>query len=405
MAPTSLPGGGFGVYTTRHLDPGEAILAAPDGPAVPLWDPSKNSLQLQAFRHTYWWSNGAGDFNLLTGGDVTDNQNTLGALPNHHCMLSTIQVQLPDVEYDDSVANRFVDPGAGAFSYGLGREFTSDGRAVQAGEELFLSYVPCDERIPASNTKLFGWQHDIPLTEHFLQAAHMVQDVWRKAQTANVTRDERIEWPRNHRTNHHVAPLLPATYGDVESIVQHAASLSSQDLAVQVAKHALPQRSVDWIQQHGVCIEHLVPLPSIIPQAGMGGVAQFGVQKGEVVVPAPLLHMDRRNAMDMHLHDDEESPRGKQLLLNYCLGHEDSDILLYPDTNAILINHCSNRGQFAQYCPDGPNAAFQWSSGWDPMSEEWKRLSVDEIMKRTVRGLSMEVVALRDIQPGTQMLA
>lgn len=413
MAPTSLPGdgSGFGIYTTRPIAEGENVLAMPDGPAVPLWDPNNAaSPQLLTFRHTYWWSNGAGDYNLLTGHDVVDNQNTFGALPNHHCALATLENRYPTVDYDDSMANRFEDPGAGAFSYGKGREFYIDGRNVQAGEELFLSYVPCERRMHLSDNKLFGWQHHIPLNKHFTQAASLVNQVWRQQDPDKAVLDtQEIEWPRK-KVNRYVAALLPETHGELEHIWQQSMAASegatttnkkpSVDLALQVAKNALNERSIDWIKETGMCIENLVPLPSIIPQAGTGGVAQFALQRGEIIVPAPLLHLDRQA---VKIHNYKGVQTGTQLLMNYCLGHPESDILLYPNTNAIMVNHCSNRGSFAQYCPDGPNAVFTWSSGWDASSEEWKHLSVEEIGRQTMRGLSMEVVALRDIQPGEEV--
>ncbi len=42
-------------------------------------------------------------------------------------------------EYDDTILNRFENPGAGAISYHMGRNFQAT-RDIQAGEELFDDY-------------------------------------------------------------------------------------------------------------------------------------------------------------------------------------------------------------------------------------------------------------------------
>ena len=45
-----------------------------------------------------------------------------------------------DSEYDDTVLNRFKDPGAGAISYHNGNIFRAT-REISAGEELFASML------------------------------------------------------------------------------------------------------------------------------------------------------------------------------------------------------------------------------------------------------------------------
>ena len=60
-------------------------------------------------------------------------------MPNHHCLLHSLNPEYPDPPYNDALVNRFEDPGAGAFSYNMGREFTVY-HDIQAGSELFLDY-------------------------------------------------------------------------------------------------------------------------------------------------------------------------------------------------------------------------------------------------------------------------
>ena len=105
--------------------------------------------------------------------------------------------------------------------------------------------------------------------------------------------------------------------------------------------------------------------------------------------------------------DDE--PIGYQLLMNYCFGHKESKLIICPQSNAILINHCSIRHkEGANTCNNGngPNARVQWASGWDPKTKDWLQKSMEEIKELTVngqRGLSLEVVAMSDIAPGDEV--
>jgi hypothetical protein len=64
---------------------------------------------------------------------------TSPAMPNHHCLLHSLNPEYPEPPYNDALVSRFSDAGAGAFSYSMGREFTVY-RDIPAGSELFLDY-------------------------------------------------------------------------------------------------------------------------------------------------------------------------------------------------------------------------------------------------------------------------
>ena len=42
-------------------------------------------------------------------------------------------------------------------------------------------------------------------------------------------------------------------------------------------------------------------------------------------------------------------------------------------------------------------------SGWDPTSDQWRQESLEELAQKELRGLSFEIYALRDIQPGEEI--
>jgi hypothetical protein len=68
-----------------------------------------------------------------------DFQIGFGSMPNHNCWLRSLKHEYPDPAYDDSLVQRPSDPGTGAFSYSMGRQFVAV-RDLQAGEELFINY-------------------------------------------------------------------------------------------------------------------------------------------------------------------------------------------------------------------------------------------------------------------------
>jgi hypothetical protein len=100
------------------------------------------------------------------------------------------------------------------------------------------------------------------------------------------------------------------------------------------------------------------------------------------------------------VEDPKEDKIGMSLLINYCLSHPESSLLLCPMTSAILLNHCSERTKDCG--PEGPNAKIRWSSGWDSPSYEWRSKTLDEMKEQKRRLLSFEVIALRDIAPGEE---
>jgi len=81
----------------------------------------------------------------------------------------------------------------------------------------------------------------------------------------------------------------------------------------------------------------------------------------------------------------------RQLLLNYCLGHKNSSVLLMPySSTAHFINHATNA-----------NAKLVWAtSESDPTGlhqDEWLLLSAEEVLEKQHTGLLMHVIATRSI--------
>jgi hypothetical protein len=122
--------------------------------------------------------------------------------------------------------------------------------------------------------------------------------------------------------------------------------------------------------------------------------------KGDMVAPVPVLqlhrkHMEIYDSEDIEHEDAEVRRVGSQLLLNYCFGHNETNLLLYPYSPVVnYINH--NATDY--------NAKLRWSSDLPNHNSEWLKQSPNELIRKGHAGLIMELVATRDIDIGEEIL-
>lgn len=400
IAPSSLKGfAGYGVFTTRDLDKGEHIIGRPDGVAIPVetsWDRSAPKKFARNNFSNMWgnyiWGRGVPDHaRYYAGEDVAEYQIAFGALPNHHCILESLDYVYPKPAYDDTMVDRFTDPGAGAFTYSRGRQFTVS-RPLSAGSEIFLNYGYCQHEGGELHNP--DWVDNVYVSSDYSEASTLIWNSIRN-KNAGLKFDENGKLVPPPNVPRLVLELLPQTREELATL--EANVKSKTDLSWYLATHkSLQPHTPEWIRENGMCLENLLPFTSTLPHAGQGAFAQYHISKGDIVIPAPLLQVIDKDVLDIY---SDGMRVGEQLLMNYCFGHPQSSFLLCPDTQAELINHCSVRTK--QCGRKGPNAAIRWSRGWDPTSDEWREKTLAEIAKEPGRGLAFEVYALRDIQPGT----
>ena len=83
MAPSSIPGAGFGIFTMRDIAKGEKILPYADAPSIPLCDDYANGMEETDWNHVdYLWSGqGLAEYECES---VSESVVTFGALCNFH---------------------------------------------------------------------------------------------------------------------------------------------------------------------------------------------------------------------------------------------------------------------------------------------------------------------------------
>lgn len=338
---------------------------------------------------------------------VSESVVTLGALINFHTTL--MNVQPVNTGYDDSLVHSS-SPGAGAFSYYSGHIFeaTAD---IKAGSEIFGNYG-----VNWLDSREGTYADSIPRHNDFQEAFKLFKIMHRDFVKNSV-------------------PITDALIGSFADIVKHLntrignafpkTAKQFQELQRRQFEGLYPgavllghvmqsnDRDSKWIKENGLCLENIRPGKSTIPDAGRGAFANGFIPKGSIVSPAPLLNIVDRSKLNV-LHrkknitqSEAEDLISQQLLINYCFSHVDSSLLLCPQTNAILINHCSKRMGYERDCEkNGPNAMIRWATNWDKDTEKWLQMSLDEIAQRTeegTRGLSLEIIATRDILPNEEI--
>lgn len=158
-----------------------------------------------------------------------------------------------------------------------------------------------------------------------------------------------------------------------------------------------PERSVDWLREHGWCIDNLRVGPSSIPSAGRGAFAKHELQKGDVVVPLPLQSFKTRDVF--------KTTKPEQLFVNYCLQPANSEMIFYPYGSVFnLVNHPPMDTTTGKRLKE-PNVALRWAAESKVNHREWLNLTYDEFWKVVRPGyLILEVVALKEIAIGEEIL-
>jgi hypothetical protein len=192
--------------------------------------------------------------------------------------------------------------------------------------------------------------------------------------------------------------LLPATADELVDIKNAGGAL----------KYSQPasKRDLEWLKRNGKCMDNLVMGASTIPHAGRGAFARRRIPAGGLVSPSPLIHIPDKAIMNMHelkktfdsgkkavFHRANDEVIGKQLLLNYCYGHPESSMLFYPaGAMTSFINHSAEKA----------NVRMRFTHE----NEDWMEIPPEDLLDDgyTSMGLVMEIVALRDIEEGEEVL-
>jgi hypothetical protein len=179
----------------------------------------------------------------------------------------------------------------------------------------------------------------------------------------------------------------------------------ANNLTLQQMKRNQHSVSLQWLQENGECGDWITVRQSTIRQAGRGAFAKKSFRVGDIVAPIPLIHIPYRDVLDMfELSWDNSTSAYKanrqikkhtQLLGNYCMGHNQSTMLLCP--YGTLSNHINHNQTLA-------NVKLVWA---DPEKSnhhsDWLSMSIEDLNEEENAGLSMNLVATREIYPDDEI--
>ena len=274
VARSTIPNSGLGIYTSRAIPknhpvgPSDIVIQLPD------LNPHYHS-SLQVLSYDYFW-NGQDTGGQYEGRAVFSLIPGIGMLANGHPN-DYNTVQSKGSTFDNGGLYRSLHPAAGSSSSYFNYTFLAS-KDIPPGGEILVKYGKewFEERI----------EKDIISTTSALSSSSTWQD--------------------GHKENHHNEEQ-PNSY----------------------------VRSQEWLEQNGVCLDNIQVKQSTNPQAGRGAFATKSIVRGEIVAPAPVIQITNRQSMEMfRVKSDPINgdilERSEQLLLNYCFGHINSSILLYP---------------------------------------------------------------------------
>ena len=459
MAPSSLPGAGWGLYTAQDLPEGSSVGADYADLYVPIQDrfktlPYKGQQhflswlsyiwpeRINAFWHTYndevfpeipmarygfdEGLNAASTFQFTDGTDIVSAFSPgIASLVNSHPFFANLQKNDESERVDVTALNHQQQ----AFSPYHGVSFeTTD--FLPAGTELLINYgAEWHERNHEkleSGLDYYGDGDELVFQYLPDEKAKRVSDLENKRDSQEIL--NKLQQIHNKSLDED-GRWIAATDRDFASTKQEATEvaddndnaddfeefLGNPDFMYDYHEYPYdpaydeldyPSQELDWLKEQGMCVDNLQGGASQIPQAGRGAFAQRAINTGETIAPAPLLAIKRADLDILEATRKEGQYRsflnhdkvvGQEMLLNYCFGHKDSPLLLLPYTP--VVNFINHNGQ-------EPNAKIQWPKSQKGLfrdAEDWLSEHPLDVLNESGQ-LMLEFVALRDIAPGEEIV-
>lgn len=323
-----------------------------------------------------------------------------------NCMMPLVNVG--DEDWDGEEAYELTasgvspdSPGAGAITPMNGRRFAAK-KTIKPFSEMYASYgeqyfdgrtvydfVPfnrhydiADELINKFIKNITSWQKEDTTEIKFLNTENFEQEIWDFiAQLRNI-------WDKS-KAMFALPDKNSTTVDDLNQLMSSGGS--------KLQNYNDTVKDLEWMDEHGQCMDNIRNGISKIPDAGRGAFANRFIPKGGLVAPAPLIHLSNRSSLIIYEHmitpagkwrRNVDLPSHHQLLLNYCFGHGDSSLLLCPYGYLnFLINHDH----------ETPNTKVIWTETKRLRHPEWFDMTVTDWGEESHSGLSLDFVALRDI--------
>jgi len=398
LAESSIPGAGVGIFSGVSKTEGEYI--GNGDKAIPLVDAYWHNgfLGVSFFNPTadYVWDGVAMGMRLelFDKNDISAFWPGIDAMVNCHSGLLNLEKATP--VYDEGGIHRSKHHGAGGVSpYDAGELGSYVARDIPEGGELFKSY---------GDGWFLGrpWLGEIPVSIHYESALKIMQKLAVEDENDDLgirvsSIYEELVQPFKEIWG---SRTMNAFYDFSWEEIKQAAAAGDIGILLQ----ANATRSIDWLNEHGKCLDHIVHKRSTIDGAGAGAFAKRDLPKGTIVTGTPLLVFPDVKFFDMYdfqtcpdgsmARDMAKGPYSKQVMINYCFGHPDSKVALCPYGIGVnYINHDKKRA----------NVKVQWSKdGMPGHQDKFFELPLANITDYSTK-VAFDYVATRDIAEGEEI--
>lgn len=332
LAASSIPGAGLGIFAGKEYHVGDSVGSGDIAIVVNSVSGYSNETLGNFFENPfqdYVWN--ASNMGICLDEDLESvGLFWPGINAAVNCYPALINVETSYPEFDTANVHRFRHPSAGSFSpYHKGISHAI--RDIPVGGELFKEYgeayfltrdnfegVPVGRDFDAARAFLetfldFTKAH-LPLRKTLFDSSASIASIW------------------NRRLFNALPPSLESSIDLMETF--------SGDFG----KFLQPNRTRDlsWLNEHGRCIDHIIPKQSTLEGAGRGAFAKRFLPKGTILTASPLLPVRKHMLIPSSSGDRSNRVTTPQqdLVLNYCFGAPASSLYLCPYSAGInYINH------------------------------------------------------------------
>jgi hypothetical protein len=390
IAKSTIPNAGLGIFTAEAKEPNDPLGSG--DVCIPNIDIKYHGHFFDPFKDYIWSGYLMGMLRESHANNVEAYCPGLDCAINCNLALINTQKSLPS--YDNSGLHRARDPGAGAFTpYHNGTTLAS--RHIPIGGELFKFY---GNEWFETRPNLFDGS--FPLLEDYTVAEDILRnmtDIKLDPNTRKELYEDIVVGMRN--------AFMSRSLGALPLSVEDAITAAEQEITVLHQPAAT--RSIEWLQEHGRCIDNIEGRNSTIRQAARGAFATRDLATGQVITTSPLHHLPTSRFVEKYNFMYQPNQKGEmvrttvsvmgyQILVNYCYGHQDSSMLLCPYGNGVnYINH--NQSQ--------ANLKIRWAEDFGIVHNATlvKEGLVEELMWQYKPQLAFDYVALRDIERGEEL--
>jgi hypothetical protein len=304
-----------------------------------------------------------------------------------NCHLGLLNVDRGFPSYDTTtLPHRSEHPAAGSMTayYNCSTFTTTD---LPAGAELFKYYG--DHWFTSRD----HFSH-IPLTYDYQKAGFLLDKMHALFENRlKLSKEAQRDLYKVATTlESRILNALPPTFEQLEGAVTNGLKSVSQPNHMRDNLKDMPEAR---------CLENIVPRQSAIKGASRGGFAARSFNKDETITGSPLLHVPDKEVMNLYHWDsknrlkDPDRIVGKQLVLNYCWGHGETDLLLCPYGSGVnFINHSRQKA----------NVKIQWApNGHIGQDDSWFDWSLRRMRTTHQPNLAWDYIALRKITEGEEL--